>query len=151
MRPLRIGPPTADQDVPRPVRRPADRTRRLAQLAEARGVLAVLPGEGERVHGLITTRFCVMDMLEAIIGELGTIREMAVGTLSYSRANADTLGKWIAAKTVGRLDLLVSSFFRRHNKGLFEDVRSMFADAGPDFQIAARRNHAKIVAMSFES
>jgi hypothetical protein len=71
-------------------------------------------------------------------------RHLRIATLCFSKRNAAELLSLLDARPGMALTLLVSSFFRDHNKGLFET----FADdlkAHQDARLAAARSHCKVV------
>jgi hypothetical protein len=123
--------------------------RRTAQLAEARDALAVLPGPGETVDCLWTTRADLMLGLVAIIDHLGPVDGMRVATLAYSTRNLTEMLKLLDAGRVKGLTLLCSVFYARHYAEVFEQTVEEFRERGQ--RVAAARTHAKIVTFSFSS
>ncbi len=120
--------------------------RRTAKLAEAAGVLDVLPGEGETLHALMTGRYDLMHTVTALIAKLGTCPEVRIATLSYNRRNLDDMIALLDTQAVGRMTLLASSFFRSHNKELFAETLQAFRDRGQ--LAAAARSHCKVVTLA---
>src|ERR1700730_13044557 len=94
VRRLNFGSPAKDADdldqdqagVPTPKLLKA-RAHRAAAVKEARDVLAVLPGPGESLHCILTHRLDVADVLDCLLGKLGTCTTAAVCTLGYNRKN----------------------------------------------------------------
>jgi hypothetical protein len=133
-------------DAPHVDRRTA---RRTAQLAEAKGALAVLPGPGEAVHCLMTGRYDLMHLLVGIIERLGAVEEMRVATLSYNRRNLAEMVRLLDTGAVRKLTLLCSAFFRDHNGELWDETLEEFRDRGQ--RAAAARSHAKVATFAFAS
>jgi hypothetical protein len=142
-------------DVPRPLlrSRAKDRSRRLAALKEAADVLAVLPeNEGDELHGWMTGRYDLADLFEVVIDRLGPVDLMQNVTLAFSAKNGRTMLEWIDRRLVARLSFLASSFWFRHNKGIFREVQDGFAKADPErFRLVHSRYHAKVTCMTFAS
>src|SRR5262249_48993424 len=61
--------------------------RRAAGIAEAKAVLAHLPGPGESLHALCTARMDLTDVLNALIERLGRCDRMLLATLGYNERN----------------------------------------------------------------
>lgn len=133
--------------IPTPTVSKASR-RRVAQLAEARDVLTELPAPGEALHGLMTGRYDLTDLIEVLLDQIGPAR-LTVATLSFNRRNTVDMLAWMDAGKVTGLDLLCSAFFREHNGELFRAFRQDLHQRGG--RLAAARNHCKVVALSFES
>jgi len=120
--------------------------RRTAQLAEAVGVLSVLPAEGESLHAIMTGRHDLMHLIVAAVDRLGIIESMRLATLSYNGRNLAEMLALLDSGKVKTLALLCSAFFRDHNKELWEETLSEFRDRGQ--RAAAARSHCKVVTMA---
>ena len=120
--------------------------RRTAQLAEADDVLRVIPKPGEAVHTLMTGRYDLMHLIVVLVRRLGIIDAMRIGTLSFNAANLKELLALLDSKAVGTMTLLCSSFFRDHNKDLWQETVSEFRERGQS--AAAARSHAKVVTLA---
>jgi hypothetical protein len=123
--------------------------RRTAQLAQAADALAVLPGPGEAVHAFMTGRYDLMHLLVILIDRLGPVEAMRVATLCYNGRNLAEMVNLLDSGRVRRLTLLCSSFFRDHNKGLWDETLEEFRSRGQ--RAAAARSHAKVVTFAFTS
>jgi hypothetical protein len=121
--------------------------RRTAQLAEAKDVLAYLPGEGEYTHALMTGRYDLMHLILAVIETLGAVDTMRVATLAYSARNLAEMLALLDSGRVKTLMLLCSVFFSEHNTALFEQTLEQFRERGQ--RAAAARSHAKVVTFTF--
>ena len=117
-----------------------------AQLAAE--VLPDLPAEGEAVHCLRSGRFDLSAVLAA------TVKRWPVSTLTVATLSANKKSLWellneLDAGTVGRLSILTSGFFARHNKELFQVIREEVQADHPGSRIAAAKCHAKIALFEF--
>ncbi len=148
-------------NAPRPTfgRNPADAfpapiigkaaARRTAMLGQAADVLAVLPVPGETLHGIILGRFDFMLLLTALVTHLGDVEALRIATLSYNGRNLTEMVALLDSGAVKRLTLLCSSFFRDHNKELWEETVENFRERGQ--RTAAARTHAKVVTIATAS
>lgn len=145
--------PAADertnQGVPAPIKAKAA-ARRVAMLAEAREVVAVLPGPGEALHGLMTGRYDLMQLVEAIIDAVGDVWRLRIATLSYNARNLSDLTTLVDDGRVAAVSLLCSAFFRDHNKELWQETQDEFRQR-KGCVCAAQRSHAKVVAFEFQN
>ena len=151
IKPVRFDPGGAD--APEALARGGVRTRagrrRMACLREAADALEQLPAEGETLHGLMTGTYDLMHLLVALLDALGSPCEtMRVGTLSLSARNVAEMAALLGAGKVGRLDLLCSDFFRKHDKDIFAALLAQFHARGQ--RVAAARSHCKVVTLALE-
>ena len=118
------------------------RYRRAARTAA--GLLPEWPSPGESVHALMTGTFDLCLVITATVPRLTACRHLRIATLCFSKRNAAELLSLLDARPGLALTVLVSSFFRDHNKGLFEPFA---ADLGehPTARLAAARSHCKVV------
>jgi hypothetical protein len=142
---IRFGRKPADDTLPVPIVTKAT-TRRTAQLAEAAGVLHVLPADGVALHALMTGRYDLMELIVALVDRFGVIEAMRIATLSYNGRNLAEMLALIDGSKVKTLTLLCSAFFRDHNKDLWSETLQQFRDRGQ--RTAAARSHAKVVTMA---
>lgn len=121
--------------------------RRAAGIAEAKAILEHLPGPGESLHALVSSRMDLTDILGIILDKIGPSDSMMVATLGYHRRNLKTLLAWLDTGAVRSLSLVASIFFRSHNTELWEETLAEFRQRK---QRAACCNcHAKVVTMRF--
>ena len=142
---VQFGRKPAGDAVPAPIIGRAT-VRRTAMLAEAGAVLTVLPVEGESLHAIMTGRYDLAHLLSALVRRLGRIEAVRVATLSYNRKNLAELVDLLNSGAVGKMTLLCSSFFRDHNKELWEDTLTEFRGRGQ--RAAAARSHCKVVTLA---
>jgi|SRR5579884_74153 len=121
--------------------------RRAAGIAEAKAILEHLPGPGESLHALVSSRMDLADIIGIILDKNGPCEQMMVATLGYHRRNLKTLLAWLDTGAVRSLSLVASIFFRSHNGDLWEETLAEFRQRK---QRAACCNcHAKVVTMRF--
>ena len=123
--------------------------RRAAGIAEAKAVLAHLPGPGESLHAVCTARMDLTDVIGALIERLGRCDRMLIATLGYNEANLRTMLGWLDAGAVGSLALLASIFFRSHKGELWAETLKEFRKRKQ--RTACCHSHAKVVALAFAS
>jgi hypothetical protein len=123
--------------------------RRAAGIAEAKAVLAHLPGPGESLHALCTARMDLTDVINALLERLGRCERLHVATLGYNARNLRTMLGWLDTGAVGELALLASIFFRSHNGELWGTTLEEFRSRKQ--RAACCHSHAKVVAMQFGS
>jgi hypothetical protein len=123
--------------------------RRAAGIAEAKAVLEHLPGPGESLHAITTSRMDLTDVLNALLGKLGRCEQMAIASLGYGPRNLRMLLNWLDAGAVGELTLLASIFFKAHNPGLWQETLTEFRTRNQ--RAACAPSHAKCVSMRFAS
>ncbi|HEX5269362.1 MAG TPA: hypothetical protein VFW33_02690 [Gemmataceae bacterium] len=123
--------------------------RRAAGIAEAKDVLAHLPGPGESLHALCTTRMDLTDVVNALLERLGRCERLHVATLGYNARNLRTMLGWLDSGAVVGLTLLASIFFRSHNGDLWETTLEEFRSRKQ--RAACCHSHAKVVTLAFAS
>jgi hypothetical protein len=123
--------------------------RRAAGIAEAKAVLAHLPGPGESLHALCTARMDLTDIINALLERLGRCDRLHVATLGYNARNLRTMLGWLDSGAVSELTLLASIFFRSHNGDLWETTLEEFRSRKQ--RAACCHSHAKVVGLAFAS
>jgi hypothetical protein len=151
LQPVRFtGKPTPQENgVPAPLLRRQDATRRLAMLREARAILAVLPGPGESLHAIMSGRYDLADLIEALLDARGPVEHLRIATLSFNSRNVEAIGRWLESDKVTRFAMLCSHFFQANNPETFEALRERLAQ-GQGHRLAASRNHCKVCCMLFK-
>jgi hypothetical protein len=94
----------------------------------------------------VTGTFDLCQVVTSAVARLPDCRHLRIATLCYNKRNAAELLGLLETRSADplRLTLLVSSFFRSHNKELHE----WFADqlrSFPAARLAAARSHCKVV------
>ena len=121
--------------------------RRFASLQAAAEALAVLPDEGQSLHGVMTGFFDLMHLLVVMLDRFGSPCDaMRIATLSLSRRNVQEMVALFDAGSVKQMDLLTSDFFRKHDDDIFAELVTEFQARGQ--RVAAARSHCKVVTMA---
>jgi hypothetical protein len=146
-------PPAADdddegQDLPGPKLLKL-KARRAAGIREAAETLAHLPGPGESLHALCTSRLDLADIIGHLLERVGRCTRLSIGTLGYNARNLRTMLSWLDTGAVKELTLLASLFFRSHNAQLWQHTLEEFRARKQRAACAA--SHAKVVTMEFVS
>lgn len=121
-------------------------SRRVAFLRRANDALAVLPGEGESAHCLMTGYYDLMHVVAELCRREGPVERLRLATLSYNARNLAEIESILNGGAARRVDLLASTFFRNHNRELFGRTRAALAGRGA---VAAAPSHAKVALFSF--
>jgi len=103
-----------------------------------------LPEAGEAVHALMLGTFDLCQVIVPTVQQLPTCRHLRIATLCFSKRNAAELIGLLDARPGFKLTLLVSAFFRGHNKELFEKFAEELREY-PNARLAAARSHCKVV------
>jgi hypothetical protein len=108
-------------------------------------LLPELPKKGEAIHCLMLGRFDLCQVITATVKLAPHCQHLRVATLCFSKRNAAELLGMLETYPAMKLTLLVSSFFRSHNKELFEAFAQDLEEYRDRASIAAARSHAKVV------
>jgi hypothetical protein len=122
--------------------------RRMARLKTAEAALPLLPEEGQTLHGLMCGSYDLMHLLIVLLDKLGPCDQMQIATLSLSARNVTEMAAFLDASRVRHLSILVSDFFRRHDKVIFTELVAAFSKRNQ--RVAAARSHCKIVTLALE-
>ncbi len=122
--------------------------RRMHEARLAADLLPVIPPPGEAVHCLMGGNFDLGQVVCALVRN-HPVEHLRIATLAYSKKTAAEALTAVEKGHVGRLSLLVSSFFATHNKELFEWVNAEIAAHFPGSRQAAARSHCKVVVFEF--
>lgn len=123
--------------------------RRMAILAEAKAALEVIPDRGDTLHAIMTGVYDLAHLLVALIERLASpVEQMRIATLSLSPKNVQELAGLMDAGSVRGLDVLVSDFFHKHDKSIFEELQQEVCKRGG--RVAVARSHCKIVTLALE-
>ena len=129
-------------DFPKPHKAKSN-AKRMAQAKTAAALVADLPAIGESLHCLMTGQYDLTQVIAAVTATHPTAH-LRIATLCFSKRNAAELLGLIDSKRVGKLTLLVSAFFKGHNKSIYEafaeDLKSF-----PESILTASRSHCKVV------
>lgn len=120
----------------------AARYKRAAKTAAA--LLPDLPAPGESVHALMIGTFDLCQVIVPVVNRLPACRHLRIATLCFSKRNAAELVGLLETHAGLHFTLLVSAFFRGHNKELFERFAEDLQQY-PNARLAAGRSHCKVV------
>jgi hypothetical protein len=134
------------EGLPRPLTARAA-ARRTAGIAEAKEVLAHIPGPGESLHAVCTARLDLTDVINALLERLGACDRMLIATLGYNERNLSAMLGWIDSGAVRSLSLVASIFFRSHKGDLWEETLTEFRRRKQ--RAACCHSHAKVVTLAF--
>jgi hypothetical protein len=138
---------TAAQHLDAPPQKTTKADRRYQRAAKtAAELLPDLPEPGEAIHCLMLGTFDLAQVITATAKRLPELRHLRIATLCYSRRNVAELCSMLEGRKDDplALTLLVSVFFREHNKELHEHaVGELTEYAG--VKVAAARSHCKVV------
>lgn len=121
--------------------------RRTVMLAEAADVLAVMPQPGQSVHAIMTGRYDLMMVVTLLLSRRACVN-LRLATLSYNGRNLDEMVDALDNGRAGKLTLLCSAFFRRHNRWLWEETRRELRARGQ--RCAAARTHCKVITLDYD-
>ncbi|MFO0803469.1 MAG: hypothetical protein U0791_10155 [Gemmataceae bacterium] len=113
-------------------------------------LLPDLPEPGEAVHALMLGTFDLMQVITATIRRVPECHHLRVATLCFSKRNAAELLGLLETFTRLRLTMLVSEFFKGHNKELFEKFTEDVKEH-PTARLTAARTHAKVVTFELST
>ena len=133
-------------DAPNP-RKTTKADRRYQRAARtAAELLPDLPEPGEAVHCLMLGTFDLCQVIAAVAQRLPHLRALRIATLCYSKRNVAELCSLLEGRKANplALTLLVSVFFREHNKALHEYAVGELTQY-PAVKVGAARSHCKVV------
>lgn len=107
-------------------------------------LLPALPLPGETVHALMLGTFELCQVVTATAELTPALTHLRIATLCYSKRNVKALCALLETRPGLSLTLLVSVFFREHNKEGHE-LSVAELTAYPGVRVAAARTHCKVV------
>lgn len=107
-------------------------------------LLPDLPEKGEVVHALMLGTFDLAQVITATVPRLPVLRHLRIATLCFSNRNTAELLSLLDTRPELRLTVLVSNFFKEHNKKLFEFFAEELQEH-PTARLASARSHCKVV------
>ena len=106
--------------------------------------LDTLPKAGETLHGVISGKYALWDLVPALIEKTGqSIADLHLATLSYGKQNAAELLGLLDDGRVKRVSLLVSYYFKAQNRGLYDTLVPELLKRG--HRVLAMRTHCKLI------
>jgi len=106
-------------------------------------LLPELPERGEVVHALMVGNFDLAQVITAVVPRLTALRHLRIATLCFSKRNCAELLSLLDTRPGLHLTVLVSSFFKEHNKPLYEWFGEELKTY-PTAKLASARSHCKV-------
>lgn len=109
-----------------------------------------IPDIGESIHCLMTGTYDLCQVITATANRITDLKHLRIATLCFSKRNiAELIGILdIKRDKQPALTILVSVFFKNHNKELYEHATEELAEF-PNTQLAAARSHCKVACFEF--
>jgi len=102
-----------------------------------------LPKAGQSLHGVISGRYALFELIPAILERTGEkIRDLYIATLSFSKPNAAKLLAMLDAGQVKHIALLISYFFKKQNRSVYDALVPELLERG--HRVLALRSHCKL-------
>lgn len=143
----------ADPEVDTAIRLDGDKrlirtpSRRLFQdyrsQPDAYAHLNPLPGPGESLHGVISGKFALADLIPALIESAGPIDTLHIATLSFNAQNAKDLLQMLDDGQIGSVGLLISYYYKSTSREIYDLLVPQLRERG--HRVLAMRTHAKIL------
>jgi hypothetical protein len=112
--------------------------------ADAYKHLADLPAAGESLHGVISGRYALWELVPALIQRTGqSIDDLTLATLSFSKQNAADLLALLDDAQVRRVGLLVSYYFKSTSREIYDSLVPELRRRGQ--AVLAMRTHCKLL------
>lgn len=126
-----------------PTTKAAVRTLRNARTAAE--LLPELPQSGESIHAVMLGFYDLTQVLGATLDRAPACSHLRIATLCFSKRNAADILGWLDARKARSFafTMLVSAFYKDHNKELFDGFRNDLA-AFPLARIGTARSHCKL-------
>jgi hypothetical protein len=103
-----------------------------------------LPGPGESLHGVISGKYALFEIIPALIEKTGRkIDDLTIATLSFNKANAADLLGLLDDGHVRRVGLLISYYFKSTSRPIYDTLVPQLRERGQ--RVLAMRTHAKII------
>ena len=119
------------------------------KIQTAREAIGMLPGPNETIHLLISGKYALWNLAEALIEMAGPpADELLLTTLSFSKKNIDALCGLLDSGQVKTALLICSHYFRGTSPVLYAHGQIALGKR-PRASFMSCRNHAKIVAVKF--
>jgi hypothetical protein len=103
-----------------------------------------LPKEGQSLHGVISGKYALFDLVPAILERTGdTIADLYLVTLGFSKQNGADLCGMLDGRQVRRSTLLCSMYFQQTSPGIYDAVIPELLKRKQ--RVKAFRCHGKII------
>lgn len=123
--------------------------REATQAKTAASAIGKLPSPREAIHLVISGRFALWDCVPAVLKLSGCrCSSLMIATLGFSRRNIVALNELLDSKTVARVSLLCSHYFKGTSGDLYTFGAESLATRRQSF--ISLRTHAKLIAMKLD-
>jgi hypothetical protein len=103
-----------------------------------------LPAAGESLHGVISGKYALFDLVAAIIERTGqNLSHLYLCTLGFSKQNGADLCGFLDAGQVGRVTLVCSHYFEKTSANIYDVVVPELVKRGQ--RVLAMRSHTKML------
>jgi hypothetical protein len=103
-----------------------------------------LPAEGESLHGVISGKYALFELIPALIEKTGqAMEELYLATLGFSKQNGADLCGLIDDGHVKSCTLIPSHYFKSTSESIYDAVVPELLKRGQ--RVFAIRNHAKLI------
>lgn len=108
-----------------------------------------MPQLGESLHGVISGKYALFEIIPALIERTGKkIDDLHLATLSFNKQNAADLLNLLDDGQIRRVGLLVSYYFKSTSRPLYDALVPQLRERGQ--KVLAMRTHAKIILARME-
>lgn len=106
--------------------------------------LAIVPQEGETLHGVISGKYALAELIPALIERTGQpIADLTIATLGFSKANGADLLALLDGGQIGTLFFVCSYYFKSTSTPIYDAVIPTLLARGQ--RVLSMRNHAKMI------
>jgi hypothetical protein len=103
-----------------------------------------LPKVGQSLHGIISGKYALWDMVPALIERTGeSIADLYLCTLGFSKKNGADLCGMVDDRQVRRVSLLCSHYFKATSSPIYDAVVPELLNRGQ--RVTAMRTHCKLI------
>jgi hypothetical protein len=113
--------------------------------ADAYRHLEPMPKPGESLHGIISGRYALFELIPAIIEHAGAIEDLHIATLSFNKNNAHDLLQLIDDGHIRKMSLLISYYFKSTSLETYMALVPQLKARG--MRTVAMRTHIKLILL----
>ena len=105
-----------------------------------------LPKDGESLHGIISGKYALFDLIPALLERTGeTIADLIIATLGFSKQNGADLCQMLDDRQVKRAALVCSHYFAKTSKPIYDIVIPELLKRRQ--RVVAMRSHCKLLVI----
>ena len=103
-----------------------------------------LPARGETLHGIISGKYALWELIPAVIERMGQpIAELTIATLSFNRQNAADILSMLDDGHIRKMSMLISYYFKSTSRPVYDSLIPQLRERGQ--KVLAMRTHCKIL------